>query len=95
MPYIPRGGRPGLLGLAARTAVVAGTANAVNARMAAHQQAETQQQFDAAQYAAQQGAASAPPPTDLVAELQSLSRLRTQGLLSDAEFDAAKAQLLR
>lgn len=43
-----RVGRPGLIGLAARTAVVAGTANAVNARAGQRQQAAAQQQEFAA-----------------------------------------------
>lgn len=73
-----RMGRPGLLGLAARTAVVAGTANAVSGKMQQGQQAKAQQaaeaeayrqqQADAAQAAATQAAvaqalaAQAPPP---------------------------------
>ncbi|MBS1907196.1 MAG: SHOCT domain-containing protein [Actinobacteria bacterium] len=38
MPIIGRFGRPGLLGMAARTAVVAGTATAVSGAVANHQQ---------------------------------------------------------
>ena len=117
-----RGGRPGLIGMAARTAVVAGTATAVSGRVAhrqneryadqqAQEQAAAQQQWEAEQYqqqqyqqqqyAAQQAAAqqAAPPPaaaggTDVVAELQKLATLKEQGILSDAEFAAAKAKLL-
>lgn len=37
MPIIRRAGRPGLLGMAARTAVVAGTATAVSGAVAQHQ----------------------------------------------------------
>jgi hypothetical protein len=110
MPFIPRMGRPGLLGLAARTAVVAGTATAVSGGMMAHRQKKAQTEFEASQYeAAQQHAAqyevgqygaagpqvaAAAPPVDLVAELQKLGDLKTQGLLSDVEFEAAKARLL-
>ncbi|MFF1571476.1 SHOCT domain-containing protein [Leifsonia sp. NPDC058292] len=47
-------GRPGLLGLAARTAVVAGTATAVSGSMRAHQQSRAQEQYEAEQYQAQQ-----------------------------------------
>lgn len=97
-----RVGRPGLLGTVARTAVVAGTAqatsNAVNnraRRRAAEQQAYTEQQAPPPQ------PAYAPPPppppaggTDVVAELTKLSQLRDTGALSDAEFAAAKAKLL-
>ncbi|WP_334168794.1 SHOCT domain-containing protein [Timonella senegalensis] len=39
MPILNRGGRPGLLGMAARTAVVAGTATAVSGRVEQRQQA--------------------------------------------------------
>lgn len=104
MPYISRMGRPGLLGLAARTAVVAGTATAVTGGMAAHQRRKAQSEYEAAQYeAAQQQAAaamgapapaSATAPVDLVAELQKLGDLRTQGLLTDTEFEVAKGRLL-
>jgi hypothetical protein len=108
-----RGGRPGLIGMAARTAVVAGTATAVSGRVAnrqqqkyagqqAEQDAAAQQQWEAQQYQAQQAAAAAPRPpaapaaggTDVVAELQKLAALKEQGILSDAEFAAAKAKLL-
>ncbi|MRX43618.1 SHOCT domain-containing protein [Agromyces sp. Q22] len=111
-------GRPGLIGMAARTAVVAGTATAVSGRVARRQQgryaeqqaqegAAAQQQWEAEQYQAQQAAAQqaamqAPPPpaapaaagVDVVAELQKLATLKEQGILSDAEFAAAKAKLL-
>jgi Short C-terminal domain len=120
MPF-RRMGRPGLIGMAARTAVVAGTATAVSGGVQRHQQAKADQQYEAQQYEAQQQqaqmdaaaqqavaqqqaaqAAAAPPPapapaaggTDLVAELQKLSALRDQGILSDDEFAAAKAKLL-
>lgn len=53
MPF-RRGGRPGLLGMAARTAVVAGTATAVSGGMRARQDEKAQQQYQAEQYQAQQ-----------------------------------------
>jgi hypothetical protein len=111
-----RAGRPGLIGLAARTAVVTGTANAMGNRAAnkraqqaqaqeAWQQQQAQQAYAAQQQPAQQQAAQAyaPPPAapaappagvDLTAELTKLADLRTQGLLTDDEFAAAKAKLL-
>jgi hypothetical protein len=52
MRPVRRVGRPGLVGTAARTAVVAGTATAVVGGMSRHQQAK----------AAQAQAAAAPPP---------------------------------
>ena len=51
---IRRMGRPGLIGLAARTAVVAGTATAVSGSMQRNQQNKAQQQQEAAAYEAQQ-----------------------------------------
>ncbi|GAA2481342.1 SHOCT domain-containing protein [Terrabacter carboxydivorans] len=53
-----RMGRPGLLGLAARTAVVAGTANAVSGKMQQGQQVKAQQAADAEAYRQQQEAAA-------------------------------------
>jgi len=99
MPYIPRRGRPGLLGLAARTAVVTGTATAVSDGMATRRQRRAQADYEQAQYEFAQQQAVLPTPTpaptvDLVAELQKLGDLKSQGLLSDAEFQAAKARLL-
>ncbi len=104
---IRRFGRPGLIGLAARTAVVAGTASAVTGGMQASRQRKAQEQAEqeqyqaAAQQAAMQQAAqqavtqqASPPPTDLVAELQKLAALRESGVLTDDEFAAAKARLL-
>ncbi|MCS0499609.1 SHOCT domain-containing protein [Protaetiibacter mangrovi] len=60
---IRRFGRPGLIGLAARTAVVAGTASAVSGAVAGNQQrkaqaAYEQQQYEAAQQQAQIDAAA-------------------------------------
>jgi hypothetical protein len=49
-----RMGRPGLVGMAARTAVVAGTATAVSGAVSGKQQAAAQQQAEAQQYEAQQ-----------------------------------------
>ncbi|MGN6197506.1 SHOCT domain-containing protein [Humibacter sp.] len=109
MPFIGRIGRPGLIGLAARTAVVAGTATAVSGGMAARQQRRAedqyeQQQFEAQQQqaqmqqAAQQAVAQQAPPAaaggDVTSELQRLAGLHQQGILTDEEFTAAKQKLL-
>ena len=51
---IRRFGRPGLLGLAARTAVVAGTATAVSGGIQRHQQEKAQNQYEQQQYEAMQ-----------------------------------------
>ena len=62
-----RRGRPGLIGMAARTAVIAGTATAVSGAVAGHQADKRQTQAEADAYeqqqmAAQMAAQAAPPP---------------------------------
>jgi len=99
-----RRGRPGLIGMAARTAVIAGTATAVSGAVAGHQadkrqtQAEAdayEQQQAAAQMAAQAApAAAAPAQDELTAKLEQLASLHAQGILSDEEFASAKAKAL-
>jgi hypothetical protein len=105
---IGRVGRPSLIGTAARTAVVAGTATAVVGGVSHRQQAKAQQAADAQAYqqeqqqaameaAAQQAAAQQPaaaPAADPIAELERLAQLKQQGILTDEEFTAAKAKLL-
>ncbi|MBO1738001.1 SHOCT domain-containing protein [Leifsonia sp. TF02-11] len=54
MPLLRRFGRPGLIGLAVRTAVVAGTATAVTGGMVRHQQRRSQEQYEQQQYEAGQ-----------------------------------------
>ena len=86
----------GLLRMAARTAVVAGTATAVHGRVQRRQAARYAQQ-DAQQYAPepQQYAPEPPAPEeDATAQLQNLAALHTQGVLTDEEFAAAKAKIL-
>lgn len=51
-----RMGRPGLMGMAARTAVVAGTATAVSGSVSRNSQAKSQQAADAAAFRQQQEA---------------------------------------
>jgi hypothetical protein len=92
-------GRPGLLGTMARTAVVAGTATAVSDRVSRRgaQRADEQAQYQAAQQqAAQQQTVpqQAAAPGDTMAKIRELADMRSQGLLTDAEFTAAKAQIL-
>ena len=78
--------------MAARTAVVAGTATAVSGRVQRRQAAKYDQQD------AEQAAQQAPPPQaaeeDETAQLQNLAALHTQGVLTDEEFAAAKAKVL-
>jgi membrane protease subunit (stomatin/prohibitin family) len=89
----------GLVRMAARTAVVAGTATAVSGRVARRQNEKWADQDQAAydQQMAQQQASQpqqAPPADDKTAELQNLAQLHSQGVLTDEEFAAAKAKLL-
>ena len=88
----------GLLRMAARTAVVAGTATAVAGRVQRRQASKWDQQ-DAQQYEEQQQQyqQEAPPPEaedDATAQLQNLAKLHGQGVLTDEEFAAAKAKIL-
>jgi hypothetical protein len=87
-----RRGRPIL-----RTAAIVGTASAVSGSVQHHQQQKYAAQ-DQAQYE-QQAAAAAPPPAapaepDVTAELTQLAQLHEQGILTDEEFAAKKAQIL-
>jgi hypothetical protein len=77
--------------MAARTAVVAGTATAVSGRVQRRQAARWEEE-DAQQYQQE-----APPPEqeeDATAKLQNLANLHAQGVLTDEEFAAAKAKIL-
>ena len=103
-----RMGRPGLVGTMARTAVVAGTATAVSGNVsrrqqgkadqqAAQQPAPADQQYQEQAAAApqyEQQAKPAPAADDLGAQIERLATLKTAGVISEAEFSAAKAKLL-
>jgi hypothetical protein len=87
--------------MAARTAVVAGTATAVSGRVARRQAARYGEQSPYGppqdQYAPepqQQYAPEPPAEEDDTAQLQKLAALHTQGVLTDEEFAAAKAKIL-
>jgi hypothetical protein len=87
--------------MAARTAVVAGTATAVAGRVQRRQYnkwaEQDQQQYEQQQpqYAQEPQYAPEPPPEDdSTAQLQKLAALHTQGVLTDDEFAAAKAKIL-
>ena len=92
----------GLLRMAARTAVVAGTATAVSGRVArrqegrwAAQDAQQQAEYEAqqAQYAAQ-AAPAEPAEPDYMEELAQLAKMRDAGILTADEFEAKKKQIL-
>ena len=87
----------GLMRMAARTAVVAGTATAVSCRVAHKQNVKYANQAEeqaAAAAAAAPAAPAAPAVDDTTEKLQQLAALHTQGILSDEEFAAAKAKAL-
>ncbi|MCY1136845.1 SHOCT domain-containing protein [Actinoplanes sp. Pm04-4] len=82
---------PGLLRGIARTAVVAGTATAVSNRVSRRQVGRWSRQAEAEEYE------QAPPEDDMsskIEQLKQLGELKTQGVLTDAEFEAQKARIL-
>ncbi len=92
-PVGRRFGRPGLIGLAARTAVVAGTATAVRGAMVSHQ-AGAAAPAPAASAAPVEAPPAADGGTDVTLALERLATLRSSGAIDDAEFAAAKAKIL-
>ncbi|HEY5155020.1 MAG TPA: SHOCT domain-containing protein [Acidimicrobiales bacterium] len=89
-----------------RTAAIVGTASVVSGSVAHHQSQKYASQDAQAAAAAPQEAApqevvyAAPPPppppaeNDDMAELTQLAKLHDQGILTDEEFSAKKAQIL-
>jgi hypothetical protein len=91
----------GLLRGVARVAVAAGTATAVSNRVSRRQGgrwAQQDQQADEQQADQEQPPPEEPPPADDMAgkldQLKQLGELKSQGVLSEAEFEAAKSQVL-
>lgn len=96
---------PGLLRGIARTAVIAGTATAVSNRVSRRQAGRWSQQ-SAEAYPEQQPAQptyvaqpvyAAPPPDDMDAklnQLRELSDLKSQGVLTEEEFQLQKQRIL-
>lgn len=92
---------PGLLRGVARTAVVAGTATAVSNRVTRRQQGRWAAQQEApappASYAEPPAAPPAPPAPDMTSKIEQLKQLgdlKTQGVLTQAEFEEQKRRLL-
>lgn len=90
---------PGLLRMAARTAVVAGTATSVSNRVNRRQENRWAMQEQQQAYQPQpQPQATAPPPAgggdDRVQQLKELADLKQQGVLTEAEFETEKARIL-
>ena len=91
----------GLLGMVARTAVVAGTASAVGGRVQRRQQrkwgeADAQEAEPVDEEPQQQvpEQRSAPPAPDRLEQLTQLGQLKDSGVLTEAEFAAEKAKIL-
>ena len=88
---------PGLLRGVARTAVVAGTATAVSNRVSRRQARRwgSQEEYYEPEPAYQPPPQAPPAPAaDPIEQLKELAALRTQGVLTEAEFSAQKAKLL-
>jgi hypothetical protein len=91
---------PGLLRGVARTAVIAGTATAVSNRVSRRQAnrwgAQEQQAYE--QQQSQAYDTPAPAPADdmdaKLEQLRQLGELKSQGVLSEAEFAAQKQRIL-
>jgi hypothetical protein len=79
--------------MAARTAVVAGTATAVSGRVQQRQMAKAEE-AQAQQAPPPAPAPAAAPAVDITTELQKLADMKMSGLLTDEEFATAKAKLL-
>ena len=80
-----------------RTAAIVGTAGAVSHHQQEKYAAQDQAQYDQQQAAAApppEAAAAAPAEPDMNAELTQLAQLHSQGILTDEEFAAKKAQIL-
>jgi len=85
----------GLLRGVARTAAIAGTATAVSNRVSRRQAGrwaaqEQQQQYDSQMNQRQSGGGS----DSTIDQLQQLADLKSQGVITDAEFESQKAKVL-
>jgi putative oligomerization/nucleic acid binding protein len=82
--------------MAARTAVVAGTATAVSGRVGRRQQQKYANQDAAAQQQAppMEQAPTAGGTDDTTAQLEQLAKLKQEGILTEEEFTAKKKQIL-
>ncbi|MGW3089074.1 SHOCT domain-containing protein [Streptomyces sp. NPDC001108] len=94
---------PGLLRGVARTAVIAGTATSVSNRVSRRQAGRWAEQ-DALRGQEEAGYQAAPPPpttvapedemSNKIAQLKELGDLKSQGVLTQSEFEAQKARIL-
>jgi membrane protease subunit (stomatin/prohibitin family) len=92
---MPLGRRP-VMRTVGRTAVIAGTATAVAGRVNRRQQEKYSEQEAQAQQAAPAPAAAEPAADsdELINKLKELASLKDQGILTEEEFNAQKANIL-
>ena len=87
---------PGLLRGIARTAAIAGTATAVSNRVSRHQAGRwAEQDALAAQPAGPAAGNGDGNGASMLSQLRELDDLRRRGVLTEAEFEAQKALVLR
>ncbi|MFA7199455.1 MAG: SHOCT domain-containing protein [Methanoculleus sp.] len=90
-----RGGRPGLIGTVARTAVIAGTATvttrAVDKRLQAREMKKAGQ---AQQQVEQEPAGTGITQEEKMAQLRELAELKQMGALTEEEFQQEKQKIL-
>jgi hypothetical protein len=94
MPVVRRG--PGLVGVAARSAVAAGVVGRVQRRQQMRWAEQDQAQYAPSyeQQPAPQAAAAETGEADYTAQLEKLAKLRDEGVISAEDFEAKKKQLL-
>jgi Short C-terminal domain len=94
---------PGLLRGLARTAIIAGTATAVSNRVSRRQanrwarQDQQREPDQPAEYATEPGGPDPQPGgsmDDTLAQLKELGELKSQGVLTEAEFAQQKSRIL-
>ena len=88
---------PGLLRGMARTAVVAGTATAVSNRVSRRQAerwSEQEQGYPPEAYQQPAAPSATDDKSQQIAQLKELADLKAQGILTEEEFAAQKAQIL-
>ena len=80
--------------MAARTAVVAGTATAVSGRVARASRRSTPRRSRRTSSRRRRRPPRAAAEPEYMAELEQLAQLRDQGILTPEEFEAKKKQIL-
>jgi hypothetical protein len=93
---------PGLLRGIARTAIVAGTATAVSNRVSRRQAGRWARHDQQESYQQEPDAQDEPSPQngggggmdDTLAQLKQLAELKSQGVLTEAEFEQQKSRIL-